>query len=503
MNHNTVQPFMDALGTSNVVLDPKRLSESLRNTLGISREVPAILYPSSVSQVAEVVAIANEHKTPLYPISRGWNIGYGDKVPVLDGNVIVDLSKMDAIRDFDRNLGHITLEPGVTQAKLHAFLTKCNAPFWMDATGSGYDSSIVGNALDGGFGHTPKGNKRESIFDLEIVCGNGSILKTGDLQGFGPDLRGLFVQSNFGIVTSIKTELMPIPERYESFVLKVMEDRHLETLIDTIRKLRQNQTLTSLVHIANATRSLMTTQDMPKGFENLLVTCEDAMKIMSTPLLKVGYWTAIGGLYGSLKEVKAKKSVLSEAVKGFGKTIFFSDEKIRKLGRLRFLGRGLARSIGSMAYIHGLGKGVPNDMQVQNIKWRVRDPEDMGLLFFAPNVPAEGEAVRDMVSTAEGLYQKHGFEFAITITYIRPDQVAGLMNIGFDKRNSAEKKRAFDLYQNLKEDFANKGIHPYRHHIAAMADIRYEPAKRDVLAALKKAFDPNNIIAPGRYGIGM
>lgn len=415
MKPNSVQPFVDVLGTSNVVSDPGRLSEALRNTLGVSREVPGILYPSSVSQVSEVVAIANETKTPLYPISTGRNMGYGNKAPVLDGNVIVDLSKMDGIRDFDRTLGQITLESGVTQTALQTFLVENNAPFWMDATGSGYDSSIVGNALDGGFGHTPKGNKRESIFGLEIVCGNGTILKTGDFQGFGPDLRGLFVQSNFGIVTSLKTELMPIPERYESFVLKVLEDRQLEGLIDTIRILRQNGTLTSLVHIANATRSLMTTHDLPKGYGNRLLTCEDAMRIMSSPILKVGYWTAIGGLYGTVREVDAKKKVLKEAVNGMGKIAFFSDRKIRKLSRLKFLGRGMAKSIDSLAYIHGLGKGVPNDMQVKNIKWRVHNPEDMGLLFFAPNVPAEGKAVRDMVGTADGLYRKHGFEFAITI----------------------------------------------------------------------------------------
>ncbi|MDZ7700090.1 MAG: FAD-binding oxidoreductase [Deltaproteobacteria bacterium] len=501
MNHNAIQPFVNALGTSNVIFDAKRLSEALHNTLGVSREVPAILYPSSVSQVAEIVGIANEHKTPLYPISTGRNMGYGDKAPVQDGNVIVDLSRMNAIRDFDEALGHIILEPGVTQAALHDFLVENNVPFWMDATGSGYDSSIVGNALDGGFGHTPKGNKRESIFDLEIVCGNGTILKTGDLQGFGPDLRGLFVQSNFGIVTALKTELMPVPERYESFVFKVLEDRQLEALINVIRKLRQNQTLTSLVHVANATRSLITTRELPKGYQERLLTCEDAVKIMSSPIVKVGYWTAIGGLYGSAREVQAKKAVLKEAVKGIGKVAFFSDGKIRKLSRLKILGRGMARSIESLAYIHGLGKGVPNDMQVKNIKWRVENPDDMGLLFFAPNVTAEGKTVRDMVSTAEGLFRKHGFEFAITITYIRPEQVAGLMNIGFDKRNQTEKTRAFGLYQDLKEAFARKDIYPYRHHIEAMSGIRYEPGKRDVLAALKKAFDPNNIIAPGRYGV--
>ena len=501
MPDELLQTLENKLGSSNVLFDGNRLSGELKNTLGVNRQVQAIAYPSSTDQVVQIVDIANQYKTPIYPISRGRNIGYGEKAPVTDHNIIVDLQKMNVIKDFDKNLGTIRLEPGVTQKQLHTFLTENNAPFWMDATGSGYDSSIVGNALDGGFGHTPKGNKRDTIFDLEVVCGNGKILRTGDLQGFGPDLRGLFVQSNFGVVTALSTELTPVPEQYESFILKIFEDRHLEVLIDIIRKLRQNGTLTSLVHIANATRSLMTTRDFPKKYGDRLVTCDDAVRIMSSPILKVGYWTAIGGLYGTTMEVKAKKAAVKEKIKPIGKVDFFTDDKIKRLGFLKKFGKNLAESVESLGYIHGLGKGIPNDKQVQNIKWRVENREDMGLIFFAPNVPARGDGVTKMVSLASRLYEKYGFEFPITITFIRPDQVAGLMSIGFNKHDAHEKTKAFDLYDHLKDAFAEKGIHPYRHHVAAMARIQYNRGKDEALKTLKKAFDPNNIISPGRYGI--
>ena len=501
MPNEFLQALENRLGSSNVLFDEKRLADELNNTLGVNRQVQAIAYPSSKDQVVQVVDIANQYKTPIYPISRGRNIGYGEKAPVTDHNIIVDLQKMNVIEDFDKNLGTIRLEPGVTQKQLHTFLTKNNAPFWMDATGSGYDSSIVGNALDGGFGHTPKGNKRDTIFDLEIVCGNGKILRTGDLQGFGPDLRGLFVQSNFGVVTSLSTELTPVPEQYASFILKVFEDRHLEALIDTIRKLRQNGTLTSLVHIANATRSLMTTRDFPKKYGNRLVTCDDAVKMMSSPILKVGHWTVIGGLYGTKMEVRAKKAAVKKKIKDIGKIVFFSDDKIKRLGFLKKFGKNLSESVESLGYIHGLGKGIPNDKQVQNIKWRVQNPEDMGLIFFAPNVPAKGDRVREMVSLASRLYQKFGVEFPITITFIRPDQVAGLMSITFNKHDAHQKTKAFDLYNSLKDVFSEKGIHPYRHNVAAMAHIRYDHGKHEILKSLKKSFDPNNIISQGRYGI--
>ena len=49
--------------------------------------------------MAKIVAVANQHKTPLYPISQGKQWGMGSKLPVKDGAAIVDLSEMNRITD--------------------------------------------------------------------------------------------------------------------------------------------------------------------------------------------------------------------------------------------------------------------------------------------------------------------------------------------------------------------------------------------------------------------
>src|SRR3546814_18291106 len=50
---------------------------------------------------------------------------------------------------------------------------------WPDCTGAGPDTSIVGNILDRGFGHTPYGNRAQYISCLEIVLADGRVLRTG------------------------------------------------------------------------------------------------------------------------------------------------------------------------------------------------------------------------------------------------------------------------------------------------------------------------------------
>jgi hypothetical protein len=49
----------------------------------------------------------------------------------------------------------VTLEPGVTQARLHEFLCDGKYPYLVPVTGAGPNCSIVGNAIERGYGITP------------------------------------------------------------------------------------------------------------------------------------------------------------------------------------------------------------------------------------------------------------------------------------------------------------------------------------------------------------
>ena len=326
----------------------------------------------------------------------------------------------------------------------------------------------------------------------------------------GPDLTGIFVQSNFGIVTAMQVELMPVPEWFESFVIRVQKDSGLEFLIETVRKLRQQGTLTSLVHIGNATRSLITTRTCPAEYKDKLISCEDAIKLMSSPVLKVGYWIAAGGIYGTKDNVQAKKRRIKKAVKTFGNIAFFHDEKISRIGAIAGLpfvkktglGNALHESMRWYSHVHGLMKGVPSDEPLNNIQWRTENYDDMGLIWYAPTVPATAVNVRKVVKIADEAFKKFRFEMPLTITFVKPYQVIGVLSISFNKRNSDEKMRAYDLYGELKANYNKEGIYPYRSGILGMEQLEYHhQGKKEVFQMLKRTFDPNNIIAPGRYGI--
>ena len=180
-------------------------------TTGIERVIAAALRPASLDDVRAIVEIAGDRAVPLYPISTGNNWGYGTANPARDGCVVVDLSGLGRIVEIDPDLGVVTVEPGVTQQKLSDYLDENNLPFLVPVTGAGPHCSLVGNALERGYGITPYADHFAAVTALEAVLADGRVYRSalselGGKQadraykwGIGPYLDGLFAQSGFAI----------------------------------------------------------------------------------------------------------------------------------------------------------------------------------------------------------------------------------------------------------------------------------------------------------------
>ncbi|MGH9581395.1 MAG: FAD-binding oxidoreductase, partial [Bryobacteraceae bacterium] len=220
------------LGQEFVECGAAALDRAETATFATTRKIGAILRPGSREEVAECLKIANRFETPLYPISTGKNWGYGSRVPPSNGCVLLDLGRLNRIADFDEDLGYVTVEPGVTQGRLFEFLQERRSSLWMDATGSSPDCSLIGNAMERGFGHTPYGDHAAHVCGFEVVLPTGETIRTGAARfeqsaaaavsrwGVGPSLDGLFSQSNLGVVTRMTIWLMPRPEAFEAFFFR-------------------------------------------------------------------------------------------------------------------------------------------------------------------------------------------------------------------------------------------------------------------------------------------
>ena len=296
------------LGRENVILDPQGLRAAETATFSTNVTVPAIVRPGNREEVQAVLRIANEYRIPVYPVSGGCNWGYGSRVPSTSGCVLLDLGRMNRILDFNEDLAYITVEPGVTQQQVYAFLQERKSKLWMDATGASPQSSLVGNTVERGFGHTPYGDHFSHVCGMEVVLPGGEAMETGFSRfegartgslhrwGVGAYLDGLFTQSNLGVVTRMSIWLMPAPEYFQAYFFSCDSAGGLASIVEALRPLRLSGTLRSTVHIANDYKVLSGLQQYPWEEAEGRTPLPPEVMTRLRKKLHFGAWNASGGL---------------------------------------------------------------------------------------------------------------------------------------------------------------------------------------------------------------
>jgi 4-cresol dehydrogenase (hydroxylating) len=518
LNEQALSELEGLLGPGLLCTDPEEIRRKTGNTLGLERPVMGIIQPETEEQVQAIVLAANRHRLALYPYSTARNIGYGERLPVTEGNLLVDLGRMNEIVHLDPDLGYADVQPGVSQGQLSEHVRAQGMPFFVDATGSSRDSSIVGNSAEGGFGSTPRGNKRKEITCVRGVYGNGERFDTGFFPGsVGPDLAGMFVQSGFGIITQLRVPLNPVTEDYRSFMITVPKEADFLGLIEALRGLRQRGTLTNQVVITNALDALGASRvEIPDAYKGRPISNAAASEIMSSRLGSFGAFAAIGAVYGSRAEVRARRKTLRRAL----------GERLGKRANLRFMTTRsldflttllstwpfskleatakLAAPLRSFREAHGMMQGVPSDDALIGLLGEVKDTyEDARLMWYSSRVSTRSADVSKFVAIASSCYERHGFEYPLEMLMVTPNDLIAIQKVDWDRDDPEQEKRAWKLYESLGRELRQAGFPPYRLGVQSQENVLYPEERRRTLEALKRTFDPNGVIAPGRYGISL
>ena len=514
------------LGADNVVHDAAHLKAAATATYANTRTIPAILRPGSRQEVEQSLRIANDWRIPVYPISSGRNWGYGSRVPSSDGCVLMDLGRMNRIVDFDENLAYITVEPGVTQQQVFEFLRERGSHLWMDSTGAGPSSSLIGNTVERGFGHTPYGDHFAHVCGLEVVLPTGEVMETGFSRfkgsragalhrwGVGPFIDGLFTQSNFGIVTRMSVWLMPAPEYFQAFFFRCDSPDGLAPIIDALRPLRLNGTLRSTVHVVNDYKVLSGLQQYPWEEAGGQTPLPDEVMQKLRTRLQFGAWNASSGLYGTRKQVAEARRLIRKALAGrVDKLQFLDERKLRLAERFSgvykfFTGWDLSRALELVRPVFGLLKGIPTDQPLASTYWRKKSPppaemnpdrDGCGLLWCSPVAPAEGRQAEELVALASGTLLEYGFEPAISLTMVTERSLACVISITYDRHVEGDDEKASACYRELVRRLAASGFYSYRLTSQSASAMAASPGYDWALRTLKAGLDPNQILAPGRY----
>jgi glycolate oxidase len=220
---DTLARLRDIVGAGNVLTSKEDLiAYSFDGTAAMQQMPGGIVFATTTEQVASVLKLANQTKTPV--VTRGSGTGLsGGSLPSVDCLVLC-LVKMNRILELDRANLTILVEPGVTTLEVFDAAATVGL-FYPPDPGSMKISTIGGNVAEnsGGLRGLKYGITRNYVMGLEVVLPDGEILWTGnkcvkDVAGYS--LRDLFIGSEgtLGVITKVLLRLIPKPAAKKTMV---------------------------------------------------------------------------------------------------------------------------------------------------------------------------------------------------------------------------------------------------------------------------------------------
>ena len=505
-----LKAWREVLG-SEYVLTGAQVEPYLVNCLSLSRSIPAVLRPANEEEIQDIVRIAGRHKTPLFPFSTGHNWGYGTALPAVNDCTLVDLSRMNRILGFDAELGLLRVEPGVTQGQLSEYLIASGFDFFVPTTGAGPTVSILGNALERGFGITPEEDHFGAVRSLRAVLPDASIYQSSLASlglpmdqsswkwGIGPYTDGLFSQGNFGIVTAMTIALRRRPEHIEVYVFTLKEDDRFPALVCQCREL-----LSGLHGIAGGIKLMNRAQ-----YGLTLDTAELGMGLSAD-----FSWIGFGVLHCPKSMISAARDRLRKSLKPFlSQIIFLNHDRVRmfqKLGRWApgTLGQKIRRQARQAEDILQIVRGEPRSLELRLVYRHVpippggpKDPikEGVGVIWYAPIIPLKADIISRMVAMIQETLRVYEFPQAISLTTVNERCAMGVIPIIYKRPD--DKDNAHKCFSMLWKRGKEAGSFPYRINVAVMEELTQQgdPAFWRFMKGLKSAVDPDGLFSPGRY----
>lgn len=171
----------------------------------------AVVWPTSVDEVAAIVRHCAAHRVPIVPFGAGSGVCGGARA--VPGGIVVDLKRLKRIRRLDRAAGLVEVEAGFVGETFERTLARHGL------TLGHFPSSILCSTVGGwvaarsaGQCSSRYGKIEDMVVDLEVVTGDGRVRRTATAGG-GLDWNAIFIGSEgtLGLITAVTLRVHPAP----------------------------------------------------------------------------------------------------------------------------------------------------------------------------------------------------------------------------------------------------------------------------------------------------
>ena len=191
-----------------------------------------VIQPVTNQEVVNVVKYASDHHIPLVP--RGNSTGLMGANLSVDGGISLDMVKMNRVLEYDPDGLTMTVQAGIRLKDIEEYLA--DKPFTYMPAPAMHWATIGGNVDTnaGGLKAIKYGVTREHIRELKVVLTNGKLYKFGSKavkSSSGYSLKDLIIGSEgtLGVVTEVTLRLYPKPRKSINAIIP------FPTLNDAIR----------------------------------------------------------------------------------------------------------------------------------------------------------------------------------------------------------------------------------------------------------------------------
>lgn len=453
MDNKIIDEIVKIVGNENILtsLEERKCYSYDARTDGAVPDL--VVFPSSANEVSQILILANKFHFSVIPRGQGSGLT-GGSVPVKGGVVLV-FTRMNKILEIDTNNLVAVVEPGVITFVFQEEVAKYGLFYPPDPASYKY-SSIGGNVAEcaGGPNSMKYGVTRDYVLGLEVVKPTGEIIATGvkTMKGVvGYDLTRLFVGSEgtLGIITKINLKLIPTPEA-KATILALFEK--VEDTTEAVSGIVAAKIVPSTIEFMDRASIRCSEQTSPMGIaeniEGLLLIEIDGNKDTIEPLAE------------KIRSVLVKHNAVEVKLTQ-------DPEEADKLWQ--------ARRVVSQATYNLNPVKIAEDVVVprSNIPKLIRFLEEMGMKYNLP-ILSFGHA-------GDG-----NFHVSLMIKETKEDRA---------KAHDAVK----DIFaETIRLGGTLSGEHGIGTSKAPYLSMELSPEVIATMKSIKKLFDPNNVLNPGK-----
>lgn len=454
-----IDEFRQIVGDEYVLADVESLQQYGHDETEYLLYLPdLVIRPRTAIEIAAVVQVCNKFNIPVTPRGAGTGLSGGCLAHL--GGVLLSTDRMNLILDIDEKNLQVTTEPGVITEVLQNAVKEKQLFYPPDPASRG-SCFIGGNIAENSGG--PKAVKygvvRDYVLNLEVVLPTGEIIWTGAnvlKNSTGYNLTQIMVGSEgtLGIVTKIVLKLIPLP-KFD--LLMLVPFRSLAKACEAVSAIFRAGFVPSALELMEIDAILIA---------NRLVK---SSPVPVSPEIEAHLLIEVDGNH--LNNLMLEMETIAGLLEGYGaETTYFAEDELQKQG-LWTLRRKVAEAVKLEGY------NIEEDTVVPRA------------------------ALPELITAVKELGRTYGFH---SVCYGHAGD--GNLHIRIKKSGVSDSRDSDSLQEGIRALFqkvyALGGTISGEHGIGLIQkdylDIVFTEKHLQLMRDIKKVFDPNNIMNPGK-----